>query len=133
MNSTSAATRAARLFAWLLGAVATGILWCAVSVFALGAYDRAFSRLAFFQLLAALAAVTAIAGLVGYAVTVTARGSRQTPSVAVISGGLFAVFMQCVMLAADRSITNGAPWLLVVSIAVLLGAATSQVGQRNEA
>jgi hypothetical protein len=132
MNHTVFA-RGARVLAWLLGAVASGVGWYAVSVYGLGNYDQAYGPLAIFQIGSALALLFAIMGLVGYAVTVAFDGSRQPVWIAIAAGALFAIVMQCIAFGLGHAMPNGVPWLLPIVVAVFLGAASTRLNRRNEA
>ena len=132
MNPT-VITRAARVLAWLLAATASGVAWYAVSIYGLENYDRAYGRTAIFQISSTLAFGFAIVGLVGYAAAIAILGSRQSVSLAFAAGALFAVVMQCVAFALGAAIPNGVPWLLPISLALLLGAGTSRLCRHNEA
>ena len=125
--------RVARVLAWLLGAVASGVAWYGVSVYVLGNYDQAYGRLAIFQIGSALAFAFAIMGLVGYAATVAVLGSRQPFWLAIAAGAVFAVAMQCIAFGLGHAMPKGVPWLLPIVVAVLLGAASTRTDRQDEA
>jgi hypothetical protein len=126
-------TRGARVLAWLLGASAAGVGGCAISVYAFGNYDHAYSQLAIFQLGTALAFFFAVTGSVGYAIAIAIRGSNQSAVMATVAGLVFAVAMQCTAFSLSTFVPGEVSWPLAVSIAVFLGAASTAFQARNVA
>ncbi len=132
MNRT-VVVRGARILTWLLGAIASGVGWYAISVYGLGNYDQAYGPLAIFQIGSALAFGFAIMGSLGYSATIAFLGSSQSVWLATIAGALFAIVMQCIAFGLGQAMPNGVPWFLPIAAAVLVGAATTMLNRRNEA